>query len=507
MPATRAPLDFNCPYQRACPHMEGISAKWAYSVFREQWRLEKQCHLTEKENDRLRAELAGVTQERDQSKAQFLALHRKQFKAKRTSSKAPATPEGKQPKKRGAPIGHPPWQRLVPAHVDKTVSVAAPVVCPHCACDQLSPSAAIIEQIQEDIVLPPRPLVTCFQHDTAFCPNCRRPVYATAPGELRNCSIGPTTKVVGVWLHHQLKLPFRQTQDLFATLFGMSFVPASALSFSLTAAEKSQPLYDDLREKIRASTLLHLDETSWRLDGLSAWLWYAGNADLDFFHIDRSRATAVIAAILGDEFGGDIVSDGYAVYDAILARWRQTCLAHILRTAKEIAAEIQLIEDPVPYQPDIAFTNAIAEFFSEVCALDQKRRAGRLSRKRARAIIPSLRRRLKTLCSAKLSHPKTLNLCDRLLSPERDANKLFTFLKRPGMPPTNNHAERALRGPVISRKISFGSRSETGAHAFAVLASLLGTARRQNQPVLNFLHTLFTADIDAAQAALYKNSA
>ena len=87
------------------------------------------------------------------------------------------------------------------------------------------------------------------------------------------------------------------------------------------------------------------------------------------------------------------------------------------------------------------------------------------------------------------------------------ASKLFTFLKRPGIPPTNNHAERALRGPVISRKISFGSRPEAGAHAFAVLASLLGTARRQNQPVLKFLHTLFTSDIDAAQAALYKNTA
>ena len=382
MSANRASMDFECPYQRACPHMDGISAKWAFSVFREHRRLEEQDRLTEQENDRLRAELVDVTRDRDQINAKFLALHRKQFKAKRIKKVPPETPEPKKTKKRGPPIGHPPWQRPVPAHVDKTVSVAAPIVCPHCACDHLSPSTEIIDQIQEDIVIQPRPLVTCFQHDTAFCPKCRRPVYATAPGELRNCSIGPTTKAVGVWLHHQLKLPFRQTQDLFATLFGMSFVPASALNFSLTATDKSQPLYDDLREKIRAASLLHLDETSWRLDGLPAWLWYA-------------------------------------VYDAIVARWRQTCLAHILRTAK----------------------------------------------------------------------------------------KLFTFLKRPGIPPTNNHAERALRGPVISRKISFGSRSEAGAHAFAVLASLIGTARRQSQPVLKFLHTLFTADIDAAQAALYKNSA
>jgi len=190
-----------------------------------------------------------------------------------------------------------------------------------------------------------------------------------------------------------------------------------------------------------------------------------------------------------------------------MARWRQTCLAHIIRTAKEIAAEIRLMEKPEPYQPDIAFVTAIAGFFSDVCDLDRQRRSGRLSRKRARAMVPRLRRRLKALCSAKLSHPKSLNLRDRLMSPERDAKKLFTFLTRPGMPPTNNHAERALRGPVLARKISFGSRSDAGAHAFAVLASILGTARRQNQPAIPFLYALFTADIPTAQAALYAKSA
>ena len=502
----QAPDGFDCLYQRSCPHMDGISAQWALTTFTEQCRMKEHVRKLEQDNEELLTENAEIKTERDQFKAQFQALHKRQFKAGKKKPPQPP-PQQSQPKKRGPPTGHPPWNRPVPKHIDKIVSVPAPTVCPHCECVELSASSEKVEQIQEDIVIQPRPFVTCFKHDTAFCPSCRRPVYATAPGELRNCSIGPTTKAVGVWLHHQLKLPFRQVQDLFATLFGMSFVPTSALNFSLTAAGRSQPLYDDLREKIRASSLLHLDETSWRLDGLPAWLWYAGNADLDFFHINPSRATEVIAAILGDDFGGDIVSDGYAVYDAIMARWRQTCLAHIIRTAKEIAAEINLIEKPAPYQPDIAFAMAIAEFFSEVCALDRKRRSGRLSRKRARAMIPSLRRRLKTLCSAKLSHPKTLNLCDRLLSPERDAKKLFTFLTRPGMPPTNNHAERALRGPVISRKISFGSRSEAGAHAFAVLASLLGTARRQNQPPLTFLYTLFTADIDAAHAALYQNSA
>lgn len=507
MSVRKAPPNYECPYQRACPHMEGISTQWALTIFQEHWRLEDQARLLEEENDRLRAENAQVKIERDQIQARFTALHRRQFKSSKRPLKPTESEETPPPKKRGPPVGHPPWLRRIPQQIDRVVSVPAPTVCPHCACASLGVCAEKVEQIQEDIVLVPRPTVTQFQHDTAFCPKCRRPVYDTGPGELRHCSIGPVTKAVGVWLHHQLKLPFRQVREILSTLFGMSFVPASALNFSLTAAGKSQPLYEDLREKLCASTLLHLDETSWRLDGLSAWLWYAGNADLDFFHIDRSRAAKVITAILGDDFRGDVVCDGYAVYDALMARWRQTCLAHMIRTAKEIAAELRLIQNPADYQSDLEFAVAIAEFFKEVCALDRKRRQSKLPRKQARALVPRLRRRLRGLCATKLSHPKTRNLRDRLTDVKRDAKKLFTFLMRPGMPPTNNHAERALRGPVIARKISFGSRSEAGAHAFAVLASLIGTARRQNQPVLPFLYTLFTADPQTAQTALYNNSA
>ena len=504
----QAPADFDCAYQRSCPHMDGISAQWALSVFREQSRQKDHVRKLEADNDQLLAENADLKTERDQIKAQFQALHRKQFKAgKKTPPPIPEPPRSqKEPKKRGPPKGHPPWTRPVPEHIDKVVSVPAPTICPHCECPDLVPSSETVEQIQEDIVIQPRPFVTCFKHGTAFCPCCRRPVYATAPGELRNCSIGPVTKAIAIWLHHQLKLPFRPVRDLFAALFGMSFVPASALNFSLMAAEKSLPLYEDLREKIRASDMLHLDETTWRIDGHGGWLWYAGNMKLDFFHIDHSRSSEVIATILGDEFGGDIVSDDYAAYNVVLARWRQTCLAHIIHTAKDLAAEISLIEDSKPYSQDIHFATTIAEFFSEVCDLDKQRRSGRLSRKKARAMVPSLRRRLKTICSCTLVHPKTINLRDRLLDANRTAKKLFTFLIRPGMPPTNNHAERSLRGPVISRKISFGSRSDSGARAFAMLISLLGTARRQERSPIAFLYTLLTANAAAAHAALYRDS-
>ena len=504
----QAPADFLCPYRHACPHLEGRSSTWTLSVFRDQWRLEDELRQQETDNAQLRAHNAQLVQERDRLKAQYQALHRSQFKAGKPKPPAVAPREATTPKKRGPPYGHPPWNRATPGHIDRVVSVTAPTTCPHCQGADLLPCPETVEHLQEDIVLEPRTLVTRFDHATAFCPTCRRPVYDTAPDELRNAAIGPVTKATAVWLHHELKLPFRVVRQLFSTLFGMRFVPASALNFSLTAAGKGRPLYEDLKQKLRAAWLLHLDETAWRIDGDNAWLWYAGNADLDFFHVARSRATEVILDILGDDFRGDFVSDDYAVYNAILARWRQTCLAHIIRTAKEIAAEIRLVANATPYAADLRFLDAIAQFFSEVCHLDHQRREGKLPRQRARALIPKLRRRLRTLCAAApFVHAKTLNLRDRLLDVKRDAKRLFTFLARPGMPPTNNHAERALRGPVIARTISFGSRSEHGAHAFALLASLLGTAKRQDRAPLVFLQTLFTANTATAHAALFRNTA
>jgi hypothetical protein len=69
-------------------------------------------------------------------------------------------------------------------------------------------------------------------------------------------------------------------------LFELQFVPASAVGFDRQAVVKGAAIYEDLREKIRASAVIHADETSWRNDGTGHFVWYAGNADLAFFQID-----------------------------------------------------------------------------------------------------------------------------------------------------------------------------------------------------------------------------
>ena len=73
-------------------------------------------------------------------------------------------------------------------------------------------------------------------------------------------------------------------------LFGLSCVPASLVGFDNKAAKRGAAIYEDVREKVRASAVVHADETSWRNDGKGHFVWFAGNDDLAFFHIDRHRS-------------------------------------------------------------------------------------------------------------------------------------------------------------------------------------------------------------------------
>ena len=261
----------------------------------------------------------------------------------------------------------------------------------------------------------------------------------------------------------------------------MPFVPASAMAFSYRVAEQGNALYEDLRNKVRAAHVAHGDETHWRIDGDNAQLWYAGNPQMAFFHVDYSRSADVAVSIFGEDFQGHLVADSYAAYNAIHPKSRQACLAHLSRTAREIAERIELMPRKDQPQDALRFCRALKRLFSFCCKLDHRRNRRDLSATRAKAYIPRLQKTLATICMRALNDKDAENLRQRVTDPKRDAPYLFTFLEINGMPPTNNHAEQSLRNPVIFRKICFGNRSVTGAHAFAINLSLLVTASRHTK--------------------------
>ncbi len=376
-------------------------------------------------------------------------------------------------------------------------------MCPHCEQKELEPAENTHVQIQEDIVLQPRPVVTKYVHQQAYCPNCRREVFQTADGELRNCEIGPVTKAATVYLRHEVKLSLRDTQKVFSGIFGMPFVPASAMAACHRTAKQGAHLYEDLRDKIRVADIAHADETHWRIAGQSAYLWYGGNPQIAFYHADQSRGSDVAVSIFGRAFPGNLVADSYAGYNAINPKRRQACLEHLSRKAKENEERIYLMPEKKQDQQALRFCNSLKKFFSICCRIGQRRNKGTVSFSKAKAHIPRLQRTIDSICRLPLADDDAENLRNRVTDPKRDGFRLFTFLEVRGMPPTNNHAEQALRLPVIFRKISFGSRSLLGAQSLATNLSLLTTAKRQGKDPVDLFKTILLRGPNTPLSALY----
>jgi hypothetical protein len=111
---------------------------------------------------------------------------------------------------------------------------------------------------------------------------------------------------------------------------------------------------------------------------------------------------------------------------------------------------------------------------------------------------------LKKICAGILGHTPAETLRASIMG--KDHKHLFTFLRHPGVPPTNNQAEQSIRFLVIFRKIMFGTRSEKGKSTHSILPSLVLTAMRQGRNPREFLEVLLTSDTAQAQASLYRNS-
>ncbi|MBA4395287.1 MAG: hypothetical protein C0407_17185 [Desulfobacca sp.] len=263
------PRDFVCSYEHNCPYLDGLSTTWVLGEYRrgqdsyqEHLRindfLDQKLDAALKRNRELERELVEL-------RAKYQALHQKQFKPNHKKNGF-SDEKGfeKQPgqKKLGAPVGHSGWFRPKPIKIDRSVQVSAPKQCPHCSSTALTPVEDRLEHIQEDIVLVPSPLVTRYIHEQAFCTHCRRPVVQAAADEILHAPIGPVAKATAMYLRYEIGIPYRKVVEIFKILFGLSYVPASLVGFDKKAAKMGEPIYADLREKIRESKMVTADETS-----------------------------------------------------------------------------------------------------------------------------------------------------------------------------------------------------------------------------------------------------
>lgn len=382
-------------------------------------------------------------------------------------------------RKPGRKQGHPAALRPMPAKIDQRIDVPLArdtrgrELCPHCrgVLRKLLRHARIVEDLT-----PSNLDVTQFNTQSGYCINCDRRVESRAAhqppaAELPHGQIGLNALALGVMLRVRHRLPFRQIAQVFAKMAGLKVSAGGLVKQIKRIARWLEGEYQKLILKMRASQVIHADETGWRIDGKNAWTWVFTQPLLTLFVTDPSRGGKVIRDILGEAFGGKVVCDFYGAYDSLDCE-KQRCLTHLLREIKQ-----QGEKDP-SFAAEI-WSMRLKKWCKDAMSHKKKwkARGDPKYERRARRIED----RLEELIQIEPAHPQARRLLKRL---KKYRDELTRFLWDEHLEPTNNPAERALRPMVVARKITGGNRSAAHAQAWSKLSSLLATQEQNGKNVL-----------------------
>ena len=441
-------------------------------------RLERVNRRLERENERLKRELDAVRRAAKRQAAPF--------------SKGAPTPQprraGRRRGRRHGRHGH----RLPPLQIDETIDVPLPDACPRCGGGLTE--IRVATQIQEDLPVV-RPHVRRFDVHIGDCDHCGRRVQGRHSLQTSDAlgaastQLGPHAVALIVLLNKQLGLSHGKVAALLRTWFGLH-VTASAVTHALhRAARQAAPSYDALREQVRGSPVVSPDETSWKVAGDLWWLWAFATATTVVYAIQAGRGFAEAAEVLGEDFAGVLVRDGWAPYRQFDQAGHQTCLAHIIRRCREIADA----------HPRTRWPQHVKAILQDALAVRDRRVRGEISAHGAAVARGHLITRVVDLIAA----PGSVADCRRLaahLTTELDA--LFGFLFDPTLDATNWRAEHAIRPAVVNRKVSGGNRSARGADTQQILCSVLQTARLRDLDPREVLVDLLRAPQPTVSPAL-----
>lgn len=377
-----------------------------------------------------------------------------------TYEKPPASNRGK--KRPGAKNGHAGRRRKPPKRIDRHETHRAEV-CPDCQgelqrCDDLTR-----ERVIEDIPVV-EPVVTKHTIHRDYCPNCKKIVEPVVPDALPKATLGNRVLVLSAWLHYCLGNTLGQIVKVFNFHLQFQVSEGGLIGMWQRLQEILFAWYLEIQSQALDSAVLHADETGWRVNGKTHWLWCFSNNDLTYYMIDRSRGSPALEKFFLDEFPGILVSDFWGAYNAIACADRQMCLVHLLRELEHT----EKYKSPGKNWPE--FAKKLRRLLADAIRLWKNKEtypAESYASRRAR-----LTGRLQTMIATDWNNSHAKRLIKRL---RRHQNDLFTFLDQEHVPFDNNHAERAIRPAVILRKNSYGNRSQKGADCQAVLMSVFRT--------------------------------
>jgi transposase len=371
---------------------------------------------------------------------------------------------------------------LPPEQVDQIVT-HWPTHCRGCQAP-LAPLATgepVRHQVTE---LPPvRAVVTEHQLQHVRCGACGTTTCAVLPGDVPAGAFGPRLQATVAVLAGRYRLSRREVVGVCTDVLGAPLAVGSVDRLCQTTAAALAAPVAELEQAVRQVPAAHADETSWREAGQRCWLWVVVTAVATVFTLAPSRGRGVIQGLLGASFAGYLISDRWSAYTWLDPTRRQVCWAHLKRDFQK------LVDYGGPGrmigQDALRLLGGLFGAWADLRADPTQR--PRFVR-RARHYQWRLRRVLET--GQRCGCDKTANFCTALL---KLWPALWTFVTVPGIEPTNNAAEQALRPAVLWRKGSFGTQCAAGNRFVERLLSVAATCKQHDRSLLTYLTAVCTA--------------
>src|SRR5262249_55331635 len=288
--------------------------------------------------------------------------------------------------------------------------------------------------------------------------------------------LGPDAQATIVELNKQGGLSHGKVTRCLKSLFGIPLSRGGSVHTVLRAAARCGPCYEASRQRGGQSDWVVPDETGWRVGGHPAWLHTLVGPEATAYVIDPTRGGSVAESIVGLDYDGTMIHDGWSPYDQFKDARHQQCLQHLLRRADEMAGAAT--------RGAVRFPRLAAELLRAGLDLRDRHAAGEVSRHGLAVARGRLENQLSDLIFPLKTNAANERLAQHLWAHRDD---LFTFLRQPGLDATNWRAELAIRFGVILRKVWGGNRTWPGARAQSILMAVWRTCWQRGRSPLAFL--------------------
>ena len=455
---------------------------------------------------RLRAQVKALRAEMDSLRATVAALQERLAGARKDSSTSskppssdlvkpppPAPPPGQAKRSIGGQPGHPRHARPLvdSAQLRGEPRTYAAEICPDCGLGLQA--CATPPRVTQQIDIAAVPLhIEEHRAAAGWCPQCGKVHYAALPSGIdRGGLVGPRLTALIAYLKGACHASYSTIRTF---LRDVVQVRISRGQLAKVISKVSQALaepYEALLAKLATERRLNVDETGHREQGQQWWTWCFRASLYTVFKIDPTRSGDVLLEVLGEEFDGVLGCDYFSAYRRYMRECSvvvQFCLAHLIRDVKYLTT--------LPDARDRAYGERLREALRNLFAIIHKREglpdwAFEVRLGEARRVV--LQEALTGVPVTQASQ----NIAERF---RQHGQAYFTFVTTPGVEPTNNLAEQAIRFVVIDRRITQGTRGEIGRRWCERIWTVIATCSQQGQSVFEYLHAAVAASFNGDAA-------